>query len=126
MIVHLDTSVMVEALRPDGKWRQRLRALVQSGDWPTMSAIVLYEWLRGPRTEEELQLRQAVLPDSRVVGFGVDEAARASRIYRMLARHRSREADIAVAACAIEHGAALWTLNRGDFQDIPDLQLYSP
>jgi predicted nucleic acid-binding protein len=31
-----------------------------------------------------------------------------------------------VAACAIEHGASLWTLNLGDFKDIPGLKLYHP
>jgi len=36
---------------------------------------------------------------------------------------RQRELDIAVAACAIVHGGALWTLNRDDFKDIPDLRL---
>jgi predicted nucleic acid-binding protein len=32
--------------------------------------------------------------------------------------------DIAIAACAIEHRAALWTLNERDFEDIPGLMLY--
>lgn len=126
MIVHLDTSVLVDALRPDGAWRPALRALVQAGHRPAVSAIVLYEWLRGPRTPEELQLREAVFPDTRVAAFGVEEAARASSIYRALSRPRNREADIAVAACAIEHGASLWTLNTRDFADIPDLTLYKP
>jgi predicted nucleic acid-binding protein len=31
--------------------------------------------------------------------------------------------DIAIAACALAHNAALWTLNPADFKDIPDLQL---
>jgi predicted nucleic acid-binding protein len=31
--------------------------------------------------------------------------------------------DIAIAACALVHGGALWTLNRDDFRDIPDLKL---
>lgn len=34
--------------------------------------------------------------------------------------------DLAIAACALEHGAALWTLNRDDFADIPDLRLFEP
>lgn len=126
MIVHLDTSVLVDALRPDGTWRPALRALVQTGHRPAISALVLYEWLRGPRTPEELQLREAVFPDARLAVFGAEEAARTSRIYRALSRPRRREADIAVAACAIEHGAALWTANTRDFADIPDLTLYKP
>jgi predicted nucleic acid-binding protein len=31
---------------------------------------------------------------------------------------------LAFAACALEHGAHLWTVNRSDFADIPDLKLY--
>jgi predicted nucleic acid-binding protein len=33
--------------------------------------------------------------------------------------------DIAVAACAIVNGAALWTLNPSDFRGIPGLALAS-
>jgi predicted nucleic acid-binding protein len=124
LIVHLDTSVLVDALRPDGPRQESLRALVRAGDKPTASTIAIYEWLRGPRTEAEVGLREAVLPDQWLVAFGVKEAARAARIYQTLRRPRGREADIAVAACAIEHGAALWTLNIGDFKDIPELKLY--
>ena len=36
----------------------------------------------------------------------------------------NRNTLVAIAACAIEHGAALWTLNPEDFQDIPGLTLY--
>ena len=31
--------------------------------------------------------------------------------------------DIAIAACTLVHGGALWTLNPEDFRDIPDLRL---
>jgi predicted nucleic acid-binding protein len=31
---------------------------------------------------------------------------------------------MAIAASALVHGAALWTLNPDDFRDIPDLTLY--
>ena len=32
-------------------------------------------------------------------------------------------ADIAIAACAIVHDAAIWTLNEDDFSDLPGLEL---
>jgi predicted nucleic acid-binding protein len=47
----------------------------------------------------------------------------AARLYRTLASARGRELDLAVAACALEDGAALWTLNTRDFKDIPNLKL---
>jgi len=40
-----------------------------------------------------------------------------------VARPRGRELDLAVAASAMVHGAAIWTLNPGDFRDIPGLRL---
>lgn len=124
MIVHLDTSVLIEAFAPGGSTTAALRALVRAGDKPTVSTIVLYEWLRGPRTPAELELRTAVMPDEQVASFGPVEAARAASLYTVVRRARGREADLAIAACAIERDAALWTLNVSDFKDVPGLRLY--
>lgn len=115
---------MVEAFAPTGSAVRRLRALAGAGDHATFSSIALFEWLRGPRTTGELHLRSVMFPDDVIVPFGPAEAARAAGIYRGLTRARSREADIAIAACAIEYDAQLWTLNAGDFRDIPGLTLY--
>ena len=57
------------------------------------------------------------------IALGADDAARAARLYKEVAWPRGREIDLAIAACAISHGASLWTLNRSDFSDIPDLVL---
>ena len=51
------------------------------------------------------------------------EAALAARLYTRVARARGREIDLAIAACAIANNAAIWTLNRDDFRDVPDLRL---
>lgn len=116
---------MVEAFLPNGIAVDRLRALADSGDYATFSAIALFEWLRGPRTTDELHLRNVMFPGDVVVPFGPAEAERAAGIYRGLRGARRREADIAIAACAIEYGAQLWTLNPDDFRDIPGLTLYA-
>jgi predicted nucleic acid-binding protein len=52
-----------------------------------------------------------------------EDARISAEIYRSVRRARSREIDIAIAACAIRREAELWTLNRADFADIPGLRL---
>ena len=88
-----------------------------------MSSLVLYEWLRGPRTAQELLQQEKVLPADQAIPFAAEEAARAADVYRRVSRARTREVDIAIAATAIVRGAPLWTLNPEDFRDIPDLKL---
>lgn len=70
--------------------------------------------------------QESLLPSADVRGFGAVEAARAAHLYRALKRPRGRDMDIAIAACALEHGARLWTLDPGDFLDVPGLALYDP
>lgn len=123
MIVHLDTSVLIEALAPAAQ--ELLDPAIIRDDQLVVSTLVLYEWLRRPRTEAQRETFDALFPPDRIVVFGADEARRAARVYRDVKRARTREIDIAIAACALEHNAALWTLNAGDFRDIPDLRLYS-
>lgn len=87
-------------------------------------ALVLYEWLRGPRTARELTDQEKLFPSAAAVVFDSEDAALSANLYRKLRRARSREIDIAIAACAIRHEAKLWTLNPDDFADIPGLRLY--
>lgn len=122
MIIHLDTSLLVDGI--SGSGGSRLRQAAEAGHILTFSTIVLFEWVRGPRTEEELALQATLFPESSIATFGIDAARTAARVYRSVKRPRSRGFDIAIAACAIEHGAALWTLNPQDFRDIPGLTLY--
>jgi predicted nucleic acid-binding protein len=124
MIVHLDTSVIVDALTGGRRSLPALERTIGGGHVIATSALALYEWLRGPRSAEELADQEQLLPRAAARAFGPGEADRASRLYRALRRARGRDMDIAIAACALEHGANLWTLNPADFSDIPGLQLY--
>jgi predicted nucleic acid-binding protein len=123
LIIHLDTSLLIDAASEPGA--SRLRQAAEAGHVLTFSTIVLFEWLRGPRADAELGLQRTIFPESALAPFGIDAARTAARLYRTVKRPRSREFDIAVAACAIEHEAALWTLNPRDFADIPGLTLYA-
>ena len=122
-MIHLDTSALVDALTGPRRQAARLRSLIEQGERITFCTLVLYEWVRGPRTREELTAQEALFPREATVPFGAAEAALAATWYRALPRARGRELDLAIAACAANHGARLWTLNREDFRDIPRLSL---
>jgi predicted nucleic acid-binding protein len=124
MIVHLDTSVLVDALTGPRRALPALERTVVAGHVVATSTLVLYEWLRGPRTAEELDDQELLVPASDAWAFGSAEAARAATLYRTLRRARGREMDIAIAACTLERGAHLWTANPDDFRDIPGLKLF--
>ena len=123
MIVHVDTSALVDALTGPRRSLETLIALTDRGHRLALSTIVLYEWLRGPRTREELAVQEELFPSEQAVAFGPAEAAVAARLYKQVSRARGREIDLAVAACAIANSAGVWTLTPVDFRDLPDLRL---
>jgi predicted nucleic acid-binding protein len=123
-MIHLDTSVLVDALTGDRRSANGLRRVVERGERMAISTLALYEWLRGPRVETELADQEELFPADQAVPFGPAAAARAAQLYRSVPRARGRQFDLCVAACALVHGATLWTLNPGDFRDIPGLRLH--
>lgn len=125
-MIHLDTSVLIDALTGPRRSALSLRRAIERGERVVFSTLVLYEWLRGPRLREEQAAQEALFPREAAVPFAAAEAALAALLYRRLQRPRGREIDLAIAACALAHDAALWTLNPSDFADIPGLELARP
>jgi len=123
-LIVLDTSVLIEALAAGGSLREEFRNAIAEGHRMAVPALVLYEWLRGPRLEAELAVQEAVLPSAEAIPFGHAEARTAADLYRSAPRARGREIDLAIAACALSWDAALWTLNPSDFVDVPGLRLH--
>ena len=123
MIVHIDTSALIDALTGPRRSLPTLTTLVEQGHPIAISSLVFYEWKRGPRTRAELAAQEALLPTESVVAFDGPAAALGAGLYRRVSRPRGREIDIAIAAAAMHQGAMLWTLNRGDFEGIPGLRL---
>ena len=123
-MIHLDTSVLIDALTGPRRSLPALRRIVADGIRLGVSSLVLYEWRRGPRLDEELALEAVLLGPDAVTVFGELEARVAADVYKKTRRPRGRELDIAIAACALTQDASLWTLNHEDFQDIPGLHLH--
>ena len=124
-MIHLDTSVLIDALTGPRRSAPYLRQAIERGERILLTTLVLYEWTRGRRLREEIATQEALFPNSTAIPFGPLEASVAATLYRTVPRPRGRELDIAVAACALTHRATLWTLNRRDFVDIPRLNLWS-
>ena len=123
MTIHLDTSALVGALAGRRDAFDRLRTLIDEGHRVRLSTIVLYEWLRGPRTVIELRAQEDLFPRDGAVPFDAEAAAQAAELYARLPRPRGRDLDLAIAACALVGDASLWTLNPDDFGDVPGLRL---
>jgi predicted nucleic acid-binding protein len=126
MLIHVDTSVLVDAFTGPRRSLGRFEKVTRDGEVVTFCTIVLYVWLRGPRTDNEIETVGAFFQTERVAAFREREAKTAAALYRQVTRARQRQADLAIAACAIEQGATLWTLNADDFDDVPGLTLFRP
>ena len=85
-----------------------------------MPALVLYEWLRGPRIAGRIgPYRSHYSHRRRRFRSTKKTPSPAPDLYRTVSRARTREVDLAIAACVLVRGARLWTLNHDDFQDVP-------
>jgi predicted nucleic acid-binding protein len=122
MIV-IDTSALIDSLVGPRRSAKTMRSLIEAGERLVLPTLVLYEWWRGPRLDEELAAQEALFPSQTSLPFGVEQAEVASRLYGLVTRPRGREVDLAIAAHAISRDATLWTLNTEDFNDIPGLAI---
>ena len=123
-MILLDTSALIDSLTGPRRSLAILRHILEARERVGICSLVLYEWLRWPRTDEELAAQESLFPAAAAVPFENEDARTSARIYSSLTRSRSREIDIAIAACAIRREAQLWTLNPEDFAGIPGLRLF--
>ena len=122
----IDTSLLVNAFAGSRRSLPDLMRVLDRGEPLILCSIVVYEWLRGPRTDQELKIQEALLPCESAIPFVAADAELAAKLYRSVRRARTREADLAIAACAIRQDVELWTLNHSDFADVPGLRLFDP
>jgi predicted nucleic acid-binding protein len=138
-VIVLDTSVLIDGLTGLKRSAPAIRESLAEGERMLLPALVLYEWLRGPRLSQELAAQEALFPAKSAIPFGPEEAAVAAGLCRIVKHHtvkrrtvkhrtvkrsRGREVDLGIAACALVRGAYLWTLNPRVFRDVPGIRLY--
>jgi predicted nucleic acid-binding protein len=126
IVILVDTSFLVDCLTGERRSAPAMFRALERGDRLTICAIVLYEWLRGPRVPRELSLQETLFPSDSALPFETADARISAELYQAVKRPRGRELDLAIAACAIRREAELWTLNRADFADIPRLRSVRP
>lgn len=121
--VHLDADFLVKAVSTSGDERSRLLKIAGDETPIGMSVIAWYEFVRGPRTPEQLALASVLVEEDDVIAFDSALAQTAGETFRRLGSPRRRANDIAIGTTAAAQGAILWTLNGEDFAGIPNLEL---
>ena len=123
MRVHLDTDFLVRALASQGPERRRLLELAASTAEMQMSSLAWYEFVRGPRSPEQVAIARSLFDEDGIVPFSDDLAEQAGELFRRLGSPRRRSADIAIGITALEMEARLLSCNADDFAGIPGLEV---
>ena len=125
-MIHLDTSLLIDALAQGRPSLAQVRQEIESGERLGLSALALYEWRRGPRTPEEIQAQEALFPAAGAVAFGPDEAMQAAALYRVLAAPEPEPWTWPSRPAPSSTTPRSGTLNPEDFEDVPGLMLHRP
>ena len=112
-MIHLDTSFLIPALRPNTPESRRLDAWVGDGEAIVISAVAWAEFLCGPLSRGDLNA--ALQAIDLYLEFIAEHAVIAARLFNATGRRRRMMVDCMIAAVAIAHGAPLATVNSGDF-----------
>ncbi len=126
-MVILDTNIIIDHLRSSAHRKTKLMELVEKH--PKISLCLslisvqeLYEGKSTLKVENEKDLLATISP-LKLLPYTYDIAKLAGSLARDLTRPIEL-ADAGIAATAILNNAQLYTLNKKDFQGIPDLELF--
>ena len=123
MRFHLDTDFLIYALSKAGPERDYLLKLAYSDAEIQISSIAWYEFVRGPRTPEQISVARSFFFEDGIVPFSEELAAIAGEVFRQLGSPRRKSADIPIGITAAAMDAVLLTRNTNDFAGIPDLKV---
>ena len=123
MRFHLDTDFIVFALSTSGPERERLLQVAESDAEIQISSVAWYEFVRGPRTPDQVSVARSFFFEDGVIPFSEDLATISGEVFRRLGSPRKKAADVAIGVTAALMGAVLLTRNARDFAGIPNLQV---
>lgn len=113
-MIHLDTSFLIQMLRPGSKQERRLLAWLSDDEPLGLSAFAWAEFLCGPVSSEAAAHALYLLGDP--VPVDKPTAERAALLFNGSGRRRGSFGDCLIAAAALEAGATLATENLADFR----------
>ena len=118
-LIHLDSSFLINALRPGSREADELSRCMSLGMRIGISVIAWSEFLCGPLEVENRDFA------ARVVGvpepFIAADAQMAADFFNVSGRRKGHLADCMIAATAMRLGAGLATTNPRDFQKMRGL-----
>jgi predicted nucleic acid-binding protein len=117
-LIHLDTNFLIQAERSNTPAAHAVAEWLREGALLRASLLVWAEYLCGADHEPQVRHWQMTLD-----GFEPLTESRCQLAAQLQRRNRggdSRLIDCLIAACAIDCGAALATINRRDFECFTD------
>ncbi len=123
-MIHLDTSYLIRLLLPGSPEDRQVRTWLRDRIPLSTSAIAWAEFLCGPLEPAQIDLAVRLL--SEWTPFTAEDSVLAARLFNLAGRRRGTLIDCMIAASAMGAGAALATVNAGDFMRLTraGLELY--
>ena len=120
-MIHLDTSFLIRALRPESQEKRKLQRWIRERKFLAMSSVAWTEFLCGPISRSDLEVATAVVGTCQE--FTADHAAMAAVLFNQSGRRRGSMIDCMIAAAALTDGAAVATANTQHFLRFVDYGL---
>jgi predicted nucleic acid-binding protein len=129
--VLVDSSVWVDALGdPESPLAAGVAELLAEPGRAATTGVVLQEVLQGVRTPRQIAQVATLLGGLTYLAASRTTHARAAALYRSLRARgvTTHTVDVLVAQVALEHGAAVWSLDRhlAEISNRTKLRLYRP
>lgn len=121
MMIYLDTSYLILALRAGTSEERKVRDWVTTGEILCMSTVAWTEFLCGPLNPSELALASEIVGPSR--DFTTEHAAGAAELFNKTGRRRGSLIDCMIAAVALIDRIPIATANVSDFRRFEDFGL---